>query len=83
MHYHLLSICVFRLFLQEIPNDLCKAYPVKIRTRLEDRELQHFTKLDAKNINWQSAKPWTVRNGDLPVQEVPVPPPPRKKRKLN
>ena len=55
MNYHLLSICVFRLFL---------------------------TKLDAKSIDWQHAKPWTVRNGDLSVQEVPVPPQNKKKRKL-
>ena len=47
---------IFRLFLQQLP-EVCSTYPANIKSKIEDTgSIEHFTTLDNKAINWDSAK---------------------------
>jgi hypothetical protein len=58
-----------RLFLQQLPGDFAAKYPANIKSTLEaSGELQHYTSLKLKNVNWNRDKGSnTVKNSDLPV----------------
>ena len=68
-HTHLtLLFCLFRLFLQELPEAFCSMYPARIRSRFDSSTLQQLTVLDNKDINWDKAKNLEkIENSDLPV----------------
>ena len=72
-------LCLFRLFLQELPTAVTK-YPSLIKAHLETSgSLRHFTSLTHNTVNWHSAQPLRkVKNRELPVIYLP----PQKKRSL-
>ena len=64
-----------RLFLKQLPDDLCTKYPAKIRGRMSGDTLNHFTHLQKKDIIWNSVREQVVGASNLPVSYV-------KRRKL-
>ena len=67
---------IFRLFLQQLP-EVCYTYPANMKSKIED--IEHFTTLDNKAINWDSAKQVKrVLNDGCPMLSIA---PPRKRKK--
>lgn len=59
-----------RLFLKQLPDDLCTKYPAKIRARLSGDTLHHFTHLQKKDIMWDGVREPVVGASNLPVSIV-------------
>ena len=57
-----------RLFLEQLPDDLCTKYPAKIKAR---DTLHHFTHLQKK---WYGVREPVVVGSNLPVSIVYYPP---------
>ena len=66
------SLC--RQFLQGIPNRY-ERFPSGIKSRFEESgNLQHFTALDTKDLNWDmDKKPLNVEHDNLPLRFVVEP----------
>ena len=68
-----------RLFLKQLPDDLCTKFPAKIRARFSDETVHHFTHLEKKDIMWDGVREQVVEGSNLPVSIVY---PPAKRGKL-
>ena len=76
--YNFIYYCLFRLFLQELPECVSK-YPAGIRSTLETHgQLQHFIALKNKYTNWDVEKT-TKKVGD---SHLPEPAAKKRRRKL-
>jgi hypothetical protein len=49
-----------RLFLKQLPDDLCTKFPAKIRARFSDETVHHFTHLEKKDIMWDGVREQVV-----------------------
>ena len=69
-----------RLFLNQLPDDVCTKYPANIKAQLQARgSLEHFTSLRTKDVIWDSVRAQVVKDSELPASIVYPPPPKRRK----
>lgn len=69
-----------RLFLNQLPDEVCTKYPANIKAQLQARgSLDHFTSLRTKDVIWESVKDQVVKDSELPASIVYPPPPKRRK----
>ena len=71
-----------RLFLNQLPADVCTKYPANIKAQLQARgSLEHFTSLRTKDVSWDSVRAQVVKDSELPSSIVYPPPPKRRKER--
>ena len=69
-----------RLFLNQLPEEVCTNYPANIKAQLQARgSIEHFTSLRTKDVIWDAVRDQVVKDSDLPSSIVYPPPPKRRK----
>ena len=56
-----------RLFLNQLPDDVCTKYPANIKAQLQARgSLEQFTSLRTKDVSWDAVRAQVVKDSELP-----------------